>query len=204
MVLKEAFRYQNFLDDLINTARSYLSDRSFVTITTQKHMKKKANPSAEDETIAVESALKFKPNDLIDFICKALNEKEKLSAAICASKKTTEIDFDASVAMNKNRQNYIATLKRMVDITDTETITRGTGYKFNEAGDQVSYYYDLVNTTKINFNRNDVRGLIKKYQRECDDISNKLDVIQLTTVVDYNPIWDLTDTFEEIVAPEKE
>lgn len=203
MTLKEAFRYQNFLDTLIRKANEYLLNKNFLTVTTQSHAKKKVYPNAEDEVVEVKSKLEFVPNNVIDFLCKALSEKDKLYYAICNAKKSTEIDIDSSVTMNKMKQSYIDVLKYMSGLKDTETVSRGTGYKFNEDGDQVSYYYDITSVTKIDFNRNDVRALIKKYQKECDEVSNKLDIIMLTTNVDYVPIWDLTDTFEEIVTTNK-
>lgn len=47
MILKEAYRYQNFLTNLINNAQTYLGNMSFVMTTTQKHMKSKANPEKQ-------------------------------------------------------------------------------------------------------------------------------------------------------------
>lgn len=44
MILKEAYRYQNFLTNLISSAQTYLGSVSFVMKTTQEHMKSKANP----------------------------------------------------------------------------------------------------------------------------------------------------------------
>ena len=39
MILKEAYRYQNFLTNLISSAQTYLGNISFVMTTIQKHMK---------------------------------------------------------------------------------------------------------------------------------------------------------------------
>ena len=51
MILKEAYRYQNFLTNLISNAQTYLGNGSFVMTTTQKHMKSKANPEASDDDL---------------------------------------------------------------------------------------------------------------------------------------------------------
>ena len=53
MILKEAYRYQNFLTNLISNAQTYLGNGSFVMTTTQKHMKSKANPEASDDDLKV-------------------------------------------------------------------------------------------------------------------------------------------------------
>lgn len=203
MVLKEAYRYQNYLDKLIDEAQSYLLKKDFITKTIQKHNRKKANPDAEDETVDVKTSytVDFTPMNLVDFIMKAIDEKEKLSNAIVQAKKTTEIDIDASVSMNKIKQQYINVLTMMVNTKSSEKITQGAGYKFNADGNQTLYYYDVENITKISYDRNDIRGIIKKLNKETDEISSKLDIIQLTTEVDYIPIegWDIGDTLEDVV-----
>ena len=38
MILKEAYRYQNFLTNLISSAQTYLGNGLFVMTTTQKHL----------------------------------------------------------------------------------------------------------------------------------------------------------------------
>lgn len=203
MVLKEAYRYQNYLDKLIDEAQSYLLKKDFITKTIQKHNRKKANPDAEDETVDVKTSytVDFTPMNLVDFIMKAIDEKEKLSNAIVQAKKTTEIDIDTSVSMNKIKQQYINVLTMMVNTKSSEKITQGARYKFNADGNQTLYYYDVENITKISYDRNDIRGIIKKLNKETDEISSKLDIIQLTTEVDYIPIegWDIGDTLEDVV-----
>ena len=84
MNLKEAFRYQNFLDELLGTAYSYLNNKNFVVSTVETHLKSQVNPDAKDEVIEVQKPYDadFTPNDLIDFVVKVINEKEKLSNII--------------------------------------------------------------------------------------------------------------------------
>lgn len=202
MVLKEAFRYQNFLDLILSNATNYLCRTDFVTETKEAHNRKKVNPLADDEIIEVKNVhnVDFTANDLIDVVCAVITEKEKLTKAVTLAKRSTEIDIDSSVSINKLKQRISSVFNNMASIKNSETTSRGTGYKFNEAGDQVSYYYDVNSVTTINFKRDDVRNLAKKYQKETDEISTKLDAIELTTVVDFVPTWDVTDTFEEVVA----
>lgn len=202
MVLKEAFRYQNFLTNLINEAENYLQRRDFITTTKQTHNRNKANPDAQDETIEVPSnySVEFSPMDLVEFIVKAIKEKEKLSNAIVSAKKNTEIDIDASIALNRVKQEYISVLSSMSNTKASEKKTRGTDYKINQIdGNQMSYFYDIDEVVSINYDRNDVKGLIKKLSKESDEISTKLDVIQITTEVNYIPVWDMDDSLEDVV-----
>lgn len=147
MILKEAYRYQNFLDRLLSEAQSYMNSETFITNVKQIHHRKKANPAAEDEVIEEVAKKKlndtynfmpvdFTPMQIVDFAVKALEEKEKLSLAIVTAKKTTKIDIDHSIAMNKKRQEFVSSLNFMNGIKNRETKSRGTDYKFNQEENQ--------------------------------------------------------------------
>lgn len=202
MNLKEAFRYQNFLDELLGTAYSYLNNKNFVVSTVETHLKSQVNPDAKDEVIEVQKPydVDFTPNDLIDFVVKVINEKEKLSNIISDAKMRTEIDIDVAIALNKKKQGFARVLQSLSNIKSGEKIKNASDYKFNTDGNQVSYYYKINEVTKIDFNRNDVRGLYKKLLKETDDVSTKLDSILINTELDFNPNWDINDSFEECVV----
>ena len=80
MNLKESYRYANYLDGLLSTAYTYLRNKGFVTTTVEEHLRKQSNPDVENETIEVQKPfdVEFKPNDVIDFVVKVIEEKEKL------------------------------------------------------------------------------------------------------------------------------
>lgn len=200
MILKEAYRYQNYLNTLIRDAESYLMKKDFITETKQTHNRNKVNSDATDETIEVQKPyqVEFTPMNLVNFIVKAIEEKQKLSDAIVAAKKTAEIDIDSAIAMNKVKQNYVAILNNMANTKSSERITTGTGYKFNINNEQVLYRYEVQEIVSIDYDRNDVKALTKKLTKETDEISMKLDTIELTTNVDYEPVWDY-DTLEDVV-----
>lgn len=202
MNLKEAFRYQNFLDELLGTAYSYLNNKNFVVSTVETHLKSQVNPDAKDEVIEVQKPydVDFTPNDLIDFVVKVINEKEKLSNIISDAKMRTEIDIDVAIALNKKKQGFARVLQSLSNIKSGEKVKNASDYKFNTDGNQVSYYYKINEVTKIDFNRNDVRGLYKKLLKETDEVSTKLDSILINTELDFNPNWDINDSFEECVV----
>lgn len=206
MVLKEAYRYQKFLTGLIQSAEYYLYKREFVTTVEQYHERKKSNPDAENETVQKEnptkSSVDFSVNDLLRFIPELLEEKENLSIAINKAKNTTEIDIDASLSMNKQKQEFIRVLNDMNSKKSCEKTITGKGYKFNVNNEQVPYIYDVVEKTTIDFDRNTVKALIKKYSKETDHVSTILDRIVLTTQVDFDPKYDINDTLEELLVRE--
>ena len=202
MNLKEAFRYQNFLDELLGTAYSYLNNKNFVVSTVETHLKSQVNPNAKDEVIEVQKPydVEFTPNDLIDFVVKVVNEKEKISNIISDAKMRTEIDIDVAIALNKKKQGFARVLQSLSNIKSGEKVKNASDYKFNTDGNQVSYYYKINEVTQIDFNRNDVRGLYKKLLKETDEVSAKLDSILINTELDFNPSWDINDSFEECVV----
>lgn len=202
MVLKEAYRYQNYLTRLINETQNYLNRESFVTTTKQTHNRKKVNPDAQDETIEVQkpNQVEFTPIQLINFVIEAVNEKQKLSDAIADAKRYLEIDIDSSIAMNKVKQDYITTLTRLANIKPSEKQERGNDYKFDIDGRQGSYTYIIDSVTTIDYDRKDVKALIKKLTKETNEISTKIDTIELTRKIEFEAKWDMTDTLEDIVA----
>ena len=204
MILKEAFRYQNYLTSLFVQATSYLSREDFITTTTQKHNRTMVNPEAQDEDIVVPKVFNvdYKPNDLINFVVKLIDEKQKLSNAITEVKKSLDMDIDAAMSMNKSKQDFISVLRRMVSIKPTESEKEGTSYKFNNDGDQVSYRYPVKEVKTIDYDRNAVKGLMSKYKKETDEISTARDRIDIMTDVDYTPVWEVDTPLEDILIPE--
>lgn len=202
MNLKESYRYANYLDGLLSTAYTYLRNKGFITSTKQNHLRSKANSEAQDEIVEVQKPydVEFTPNNIIDFVIKVINEKESLFEAIADAKSGTEINIDNAIAMNKKKQGFISVLNSMADIKSNESVISGFDYKFNQEGNQVKYFYNIEQSTCIDYNRTDVRNLIKKYLKETDEISAKLDLIQITTQVDFTPIWDVNEKFEDIVV----
>ena len=202
MNLKESYRYANYLDSLLRRAYTYLGNTGFVTTTVEEHLRSKSNPDVDDETIEVQKPydVEFTPNQVIDFVVKVLDEKEKLSDAIAKAKSTTEINIDNAVAMNKKKQVFVSVLNGIADIKPSETKTTSKSYKFDINGEQKPYVYDVNRKTSIDFDRTDVRNLIKKYLKETDEISSKLDLIEITTQVDIEPRFDVNDKFEELVV----
>lgn len=204
MILKEAFRYQNYLTSLFVQATSYLSREDFITTTTQNHNRSMVNPDAQDEKISVPKMFNvdYKPNDLIDFVVKLIDEKQKLSNAITEAKKSLNMDIDAAMSMNKTKQDFISTLRKMASIKPIESEKEGTSYKFNNDGDQVSYRYPVKEVKTIDYDRNAVKGLISKYKKETDEISTERDRIDIMTDVDYTPVWEVDTPLEDILVPE--
>ena len=207
MTLKEAFTYQNFLEGIIEKGRAYLTTVGFYTTTKELHKKKAANPEVDDEVIITKKPydVDFSVTDVIDLVVEVLKEKEVLSEAISSTKKNLDFDIDAAISMNSKKQAFIAVLKAMNMQKGFESVAQGAGYRINSVdGNQTKYYYDIEKVTTIDFDRNDVKRLIKKYAKECDDTSAKIELTMITANVEFSPRWDMNDTFEDIIDTKKQ
>ena len=173
MNLKESYRYSKFLDTLLEASYAFLNDKSFVTTTTEKHLRSKTYSEAQDETLVVKKPdVDFDTNRLIDFVVEVLDERDRLLEAIALAKSKTEFNIDNAISMNKKKQSVARLFTKMAGIKSSESVSRGTGYRFNNEMNQVPYYYDIEKITEIDYNRNDVRNLAKKYFTQADEISS--------------------------------
>lgn len=201
MNLKESYRYSKFLDILLEESYEFLNDKSFITTTTEKHLRSKTYSEAQDETLVVKKPdVDFDTNRLIDFVVEVLDERDRLLEAIALAKSKTEFNIDNAISMNKKKQSVARLFTKMAGIKSNESVSRGTGYRFNNEMNQVPYYYDIERVTEIDYNRNDVRNLAKKYFTQADEISSKIDAIEINTEVPFTCKWDVNDSFDNIVA----
>lgn len=197
MVLKEAFRMQNTLDNLLQTAETYLiSSRQNMKVK-EIHNRKKANPNAENEEIIRQKDTDYDTNKLVDFCMDLIAEKEKLYDAINEIKKELSINIDSSLAMNRTKQNLVNILSNMSNIKARETTDQGKGYLIDNDGKQSPYYYDISVISTIDFDREKVRKLYKALSRNTDEISAKVDKINVTVDVDYIPKYYFNDSFDD-------
>lgn len=202
MNLKEAFRFQNKLQMLMNGAQSILDNERNICKTQTTVMHKKVMPELENET-TVEVA----PSDyadsidkVVEFMLYLLREQETLAKAIHDAKAKLEIDMDSEVSLNSRRQRIAATLRHMADLRGSEQIivNGGTGYRFNAEGNQVSYRCEAKKVTTINYNRNAVRAQVAALSKKSDDISAKLDSCMINSEVAYEPSFDVNDSFSTV------
>lgn len=143
MNLKESFRYQNFLENMLAYAGNSLTDREHSLTITKNHLRKKANAEAEDMMETVDVGEFFKNDDVLKFMTMLVEERSKLTNAIGKAKASIGFDLDAAIETNKFRQTVANRVKTMLRFTASKRTERGTDYKFNVEGNQTQYYYDI-------------------------------------------------------------
>lgn len=201
MTLKESYRYANCLNTMLHTAMNFLNNKGFITNTSIEHLCSKANPESENFTEDKPKTfdVAFTPMQVLDFAVKVMDEQERLAKAITEAKRNAEIDIDSSISLNKKRQEVIFVLEVMASLKSKETKGCASGYKLDVEGKQTSYRYDIIETSIIDFDRNQVKGLIKKLKHECDAVSETIDRLEVTVEVPFECTWDINDTFEDAV-----
>ena len=203
MNLKEAFRYQNKLQRLMEEAQSILCRDKNVTKVENTALLHKVNPDAQNETTVEDPANEYAQQitEVAALLMFLLEERERLSYAIRAAKQELALDFDGEVSLNARRQEIARIFRHMGEIRCSETLYPGAGigYKFNAEGNQVSYRCDLKTVTTINFDRNKVRSFASYLNKKADQVSAQLDKEMVNTEVAYDAPFDVNDTFADVL-----
>ena len=199
MNLKESFRYQKFLDGLMRSAASNLQNPYHSLKTTKVHLRHAVNPEAEDTTEVVEDG-EFVPNDtVLAFMAHLIDEREKLSIAISKAKQSVGFDTDAAIETNKFRQQLNAAVRQMLRHVGTKRKVKESDYKFDINGQQVPYRYDVEITTTENYDKDAAKALMRETIAKADEVSAAVDAAMINTVVEYEPPYDVNETFDDVL-----
>ena len=200
MNLKEAFRYQNFLDRMFGAAALSIQKRDHCLTHTRNHLCSKVNPDATDfeEEVKVEEEF-FANDDVIKAMLFMIGEKEKLTIAINNAKKSIDLDIDAAVAVNKYRQQLNSAVAFMMRFKPCNRVETEIGHKFNVAGDPVDYKYDVEVTSVEAYDRDATKKAVKEIISDADKTSSEIDAAKVNTKVEYTPVFDVNDSFEDVM-----
>lgn len=200
MNLKESFRYQNFLENMLAYAGNSLTDREHSLTITKNHLRKKANAEAEDMMEAVDVGEFFKNDDVLKFMTMLVEERSKLTNAIGKAKASIGFDLDAAIETNKFRQTVANRVKTMLRFTASKRTERGTDYKFNVEGNQTQYYYDIEVKANEAFDRSVAKDTMRKLILEADKVSAEIDSAMINTMVEYDAPFNVNDSFEDVMT----
>ena len=203
MNLKEAFRFQNKLRSMMDEAQSILGSTANITKVQNTYLRKKVMTEAENETTIDAPATEYSEQITLvaEFLLHLLSEREKLSVAIFQAKAGLNLPagLDGEVSLNSKRQEVAGLFRRMAGLRSSEVLipNGGTGYRFNNEGNQVSYRCDVKRVTTINFDRNKIRKMCGDLSKKSDEVSAALDSVLVNTQVEYTVPFDVNDTFAE-------
>lgn len=199
MNLKESFRYQKFLDGLMQAAQNSITDRSHALKVTKTHLRSKTNPAAEDKTEEIDAGEFHANDDVLTFMQFLIEQKSVLSCAIGKAKASCGFDIDAAVETNKYRQSLRNAVTAMLHNTASKRIERGSDYKFNVEGNQTPYTYDVEVEYAEAFDRENAKAIVKTVISKADDVSREIDMALINTAVEYDAPFDVNDSFDDAI-----
>lgn len=201
IVMKEAFRYHNFLDSMIAAADNYLRYASNYMEIIEVHHRSAVVASATDENKSniPDRMISVRPEVLIAFVCALLEEKEALGKAIAKAKTEHCPEFDSYVSLNRSRHIVVEAFKRMLRCKEKTVKSRATGYTFNSAGDQTAYSYDVEQISRYDFDKQKLKKRTNLISADADSASTTIDYWQSSVPVNFSPIFDVNDSFEDLV-----
>ena len=199
IVLREAFRYQNYLETLIESSERFLMDTDNIMQITERHNCSKAQPSVEDFVKENEKSIDVPTDTVVEFYLSVFKEKESLSRAINEAKIQHCSDMDMELSLNKMRQRIASRLKNLAAHKPKKAISRGSAFCFNNEGNQVQFYYDIDVEAEPRFNKKNVKGMLKEITEESDTISTRLDYYLSNVPVNFERSFDMNETFEELI-----
>lgn len=200
MNLKESFRYQNFLDMMMRAASASIQQRDHCLKVTKTHLRSKANPDASDVTETVEGEVFFANDDVVAFMAWLVKEREKLTTAIGAAKASIGFDIDAAIETNKFRQTVNGSIKNMLRYTPTKRVEQGRDYKFNVEGNQTPYIYEIEVVSEEAYDKTGAKTLMREMISKADEVSAAIDAAMINTRVDYEPVFDVNETFDDVMT----
>lgn len=200
MNLKEAFRYQSFLTSIMFQATESIKQREHSLKVTRTHLRNAVNPDAQNTVTEDSVTDKIFPNDDVIRLMEALiDEKIGLTQAINKAKSSAEMDIDAAIEGNKFRQQASKAIATMLAYRAKTTKEQGRDYKFNVEGNQTPYVYDIEVNYVEAFDRTADREILRKMTSYSDTVSSNIDVLMVKTTVDFQPKYNVNDSFVDIM-----
>lgn len=199
MNLKESFRYQKFLDNMMVRATNNLADLSHCLVTTKKHFRNAVNPEAQDEEETVDNGEFISNDTVMEFMAHLVDEREKLSTAIGVAKANIGFDMDAAIETNKFRQSVNNAIRNMMRYATGKKKTQEYGYKFDINGVQQAYRYDVEVTTTENYDKTAAKSMMRDMITKADEVSAAIDAAMINTQVEYEPPYNVNDSFDDVI-----
>lgn len=190
MNLKESFRYQNFLENMMAEAGSSLTSREHSLTVTKKHLRNKSNHEAQDMVETVDVGEFYMNDDVLSFMLLLVDERKKLTDAIGRAKASVGFDIDAAVETNKFRQTVAARTKAMLRFVPSKRIEQGRDYKFN---------YEIEVETTEAFDRGRAKSVVREIMLQADKASAEIDSALINTQVEYEPPFNVNDSFDDVM-----
>lgn len=210
MNLKESFAYRQFLAENLKAICMTSSIVQAFCEVKETHFISKTNPDEVDQvysskdgtmqlTTFAEKWAKRSPEAIMQVAHDLRVEMNNLDQKILLAKISAPKNVDLLVAVNKAAREEMGLLLPVSRMKTQEAWGDGTGYRFNNDGVQVPYRYKVKTVATIDFDRKAVKKKVDQLQTEIDERAYKIDELMLTIDVDYDPVFNKSDSLQDIM-----
>ena len=128
MNMKDAFRFQNKLKDLMIEATEILQDRRNIVKVKTTHLRSKVMGDAQDAVVEEVAPSEYAghANEVAAFLMSILEEREKLCRAIHTAKGGLDRDMDREGGLTRQRQEVAEVFRHMTTDSTVRAIRSPT------------------------------------------------------------------------------
>lgn len=200
MNLKEAFRYQKFLTNMIDAAVCRLANDDYLVNTTKVHNLSELGDGRENQTEEIEPVYDVPAETVIEFISRITREKEHLSEEIATTKRGATDDIDVLREVNITIRSACRGLEYAARAKTVKKKMQEMTYRFDANGVQQPCRYSVDVTKEPAVDVDNVRTELSRLRAEADKNSEAIDLAMVTTKVAYVPIFDVNDSYDNVIA----
>ena len=191
MNLKESFRYRNYLEELMQTAKNTILDPDVRCRTIRRLAGVETRDVRDEEEPPV---YPFGVSDLVGFCEAVIAESEMLTTAINEAKYQYEFvfDIDAAKASNRMRTGFVDTLKTVLDAklpSGEPTVTIGKNDTYVS-----TWVYEPA------FDRGLLRNAQLARAKLETEMSKEIEKAVCSCQVHHTPLFNMDGSFNDAVA----
>ncbi len=185
---------------MVDDAVCRLSNDDYLVSTTKLHRFSELGDGREDETEELEPVYNVPAKTVISFISRIAREKEDLSEAIAAAKRGVTDDIDVLREVNIAIRSACRGLEYAARAKTVKKKTQEMTYRFDANGVQQPCRYSVDVTKEPAVDVDNVRTELSRLRAEADKNSEAIDLAMVTTKVAYVPIFDVNDSYDNVIA----
>lgn len=191
LTLKEAFQLQKTFQNIIRKL-GYPRMSQYAIENKEIHRYKEGGVDQEDK-VNVVAKQDYNVMVLIDMAQNILEQQQKLSDLIYKAKCSAELDIDSAKFMNIQKTAFLSSITELMTVKDEERETSGSIFLKDAEGKQARFVYPITIVTSYNCDKNAVKAIYKRLQKECDETSKKIDQVLVNTTFEFDTIYDVHD-----------
>lgn len=208
--IKDAYRYQKKLSDLLSQLRILLGDSRYLYSAEEHHNRQEviAKETNTQVSVPMDKDYPVSADKLIRLMEQMVEEKRALSLAVETAKKSLlvscageDVPLDCALEYNNLlRENTINTVSRLADLKPKERTGTRTGNLFDNEGRLMQYSYPVITVYTIDYDRKKMVAMKKKLMKQADEISENIERAMLEKCVRHAPKYGMHVTLDEILS----